>query len=99
MISSVWVVFHFAEYSSFSPLRFDFYFCLTVQPSGSEGGLTFQELEMEMHTLIQQPNFRNNIEENIQDSNNQEDFLSRKASAKNDTLWICPRIMTIWNLL
>ena len=41
----------------FSPLRFDFYFCLTVQPSGSEGGLTFQELEMEMHTLIHQSNF------------------------------------------
>ena len=65
-----------------------------MQPSGSEGGLTFQELEMEMHTLIQQPNFRNNIEENIQDSNNQEDFLSRKASAKNDILWICPRIIS-----
>ena len=85
-MSSIWVDFHLDEFIFFSPLRFDFYFCLTVQPSGSEGGLTFQELEMEMHTLIQQPNFRNNIEENIQDSNNQEDFLQRKASAKNDIL-------------
>ena len=53
-----------------------------MQPSGSEGGLTFQELEMEMHTLIQQPNFRNNIEENIQDSNNQETFFREKQVQK-----------------
>ena len=84
----------------FSPLFvLTFTFAWQCNLQGAKEDWPFRNWKWKCTLWSTSQTFRNNIEENIQDSNNQEDFLQRNASAKNDILWICRRIKSFQNRL
>ena len=97
--SSIWVVYYLDELI-FSPLFvLTFTFAWQCNLQGAKEDWPFRNWKWKCTLWSTSQTFRNNIEENIQDSNNQEDFLQRNASAKNDILWICRRIKSFQNRL